>query len=460
MTEKERERLWVLKARAAGKLRTKEAAERLGISERQVKRLVRALRSRGDRAAVHGLKGRPSNRALSAKVREKVLRLWERLYDDYGPTLFAEKLWEKHGIKVSRETIRGWRIAEGRWRVRRSKRERHPWRERRARFGELVQLDTSIHDWFEGRGEKAVLVAAIDDATNVAFGLFASGDTVFANFDVIRSWVESHGRPLAFYVDRHTHFSVADEEGCQRSETTQIGRALDELDVELISARSPQAKGRVERLFGTLQDRLVKELRERKIRTIEEANRFLVTTFWPAYNERFVRAPRDPHDAHRPPTGEQRRKLWYIFSWREERTLRPDETIQVDGRHFLLETGGVGKLRPGRKVEVLREPGGGMRVVYEGRDVGYREVARPARLRRTKRHVRELVHLPASSPPPTTHPWRRLGEFASRRAEAAASAGPGANATRSPSVLADRGEGAARFAERSLPGSLARGAPG
>ncbi len=453
MTEKERERLWVLRARAAGKLRTKEAAERLGVSERQVKRLLRALRSRGDAAAVHRLKGRRSNRALSAKVRGKVLRLRERLYDDYGPTLLAEKLSEKHRIEVSRETIRGWLIAEGRWKVRRSKRERHPWRERRARFGELVQLDTSIHDWLEG-GEKAVLVAAIDDATNVVFGLFAEGDSVFANFDVIRSWVESHGRPLGFYVDRHTHFSIADADGVQRSETTQIGRAMGELGVEMISAYTPQAKGRVERLFRTLQDRLVKELRERKIRTIDAANKFLVTSYWPAFNEQFGRVARDPHDAHRPLTGEQRRRLGSIFSWREERTLRPDETIQYAGRHFLLETRGAAKLRPGRKVEVLLDGTGGMRVVHEGRDLGYRDVpVKASKPRIAKRHLHELVNAPADWTPPKTHPWRGLVcPGARRRAVAAAASLPGVSGDRSAvaSVQAGRGEGAARFAEQAL----------
>lgn len=453
LTEKERERLWVLKARKAGRLRAKEAAERLDVSEGQLRWLMRRFAARGDAAAVHGLKGRPGNRATPAKDRQKILRLYESRYSDYGPTLFAERLEEKHGLKVSRETLRGWLVAEGRWKARVKRRERHPWRERRPRFGELVQLDTSIHDWFEGRGEKAVMVAAIDDATSVVFGLFASGDTVFANFDVIRSWVESHGRPLAFYVDRHTHFSVKDEEGCQRSETTQIGRAIGELEIEMISARTPQAKGRVERLFGTLQDRLVKELRERGIRTIEGANRFLVTTFWPAYNAKFARQARDPHSAHRPLTGEQRRKLAYIFSWREDRTLRPDETIQYDQRHFLLETRGATKLRPGGKVEVLLSAEGSLRVVYEGRDIGFREVpARPSKVVRRKVHPGRVLNLAPSWAPPQTHPWRQ--------AAALATAGLTRTRSGSASAIASRAEGAARFAEQALTGSLARGAPG
>jgi len=451
LTESERERLWVLKARGAGKLRAKEAAEQLGVSERQLRRLMRKFAARGDAAAVHGLKGRPGNRATPVKDRQRILRLYENRYSDYGPTLFAERLEERHGIKVSRETLRGWLVAAGRWKARIRRRERHPWRERRPRFGELVQLDSSQHDWFES-GEKVWLVAAIDDATSVVFGLFASGDTVFANFDVIRSWVESHGRPLAFYVDRHTHFSVKDDEGCQRSETTQIGRALDELQIEMISAYTPQAKGRVERLFGTLQDRLVKELRERGIRTIEEANRFLVTTFWPAYNAKFARPARDPHGAHRPLTGEQRRKLGYVFSWREDRTLRPDETIQYDRRHFLLETRGAARLRPGRKVEVLLSADGSLRVVHQGRDIGFRELpARPSRAVRRKVHPGRVLNLAPSWTPPKTHPWRQ--------AAALATAGLARTPSGSASAVACRGEGAARSPSAAW-GALARGAPG
>jgi transposase len=457
LTEKERDRLWVLKARVAGKLRTREAAERLGVSERQVKRLVQALRERGDEAAIHGHKGAPSNRALAPKLRAQVLELQERRYGDYGPTLLAEKLAKNHKIRISRETLRSWLVAEGRWKARRSRRERHPWRERRARFGELVQLDTSIHDWLEG-GEKAVLVAAIDDATSVVFGLFAEGDSVFANFDVIRSWVESHGRALGFYVDRHTHFSIADESGVQRSETTQIGRAMGELGVEMIPAYTPQAKGRVEKLFRTLQDRLVKELRDRRIRTIEAANRFLVKSYWAEYNEQFSRAAHDPHDAHRPLTGEQRRNLGRIFSWREERTLRPDETIQYAGRHFLLETRRAAKLRPGRKVEVLLDGTGGMRVQHEGRDLSYREVpAKAPRPRVEKRHPHELLNQPAPWTPPKTHPWRGLVcPGARRRAAASAASLPGVPGDRSAiaSSQVTRGEGAAR--SPSDPSGLAR----
>ena len=415
LRERERECLWVLKARAAGRLRTKEAAERLGVTPRQVRRLLGGMRERGDGVVVHGLRGRPGNRATDPKVRERVLALQGSLYVDYGPTLLAERLAKApHKIRVGRETIRRWMISVGRWKVRRKRREEHPWRERRARFGELVQLDTSIHDWFEGRGERTVLVAGIDDATGRAWGRFAGGDTVHANFEVIRGWVERHGRPLALYVDRHTHFSVADEAGVQRSDSTQIGRALAELGIEIISAHSPQAKGRVERLFRTLQDRLVKAMRERGIRTVEEGNAFLEEEYWEGFEEAFARPARDGHDAHRPLLGEQRRRLAAIFSVREERKVATNMTIQFQRRRLLLETGSRVGLRVGDKVEVATDAQGGVRVLFRGRDVGHREVE-VDRQNKPKRPALPLHAVLAGvrphRRPSKDHPWRRTGLF-------------------------------------------------
>ena len=410
LTERDRERLWVLKAKQAGRLRTKEAAERLGVTPRQVQRLLRELSRRGDVVTVHGLRGRRGNRATAPKVKAKVLQLQARHYGDYGPTLLAERLVERHGIELCSETLRLWLLAEGRRKVRRRRGGKHPWRERRARFGDLVQHDTSIHDWFEGRGEKAVLVASIDDATGKTWGRFATGDTVHANLEVIRGWVKRYGRPLDYYVDRHTHFSVADEAGVQRCDTTQIGRALGELEIGMISARSPQAKGRIERAFRTLQDRLIKALREHKVRTIEEANGFLEEEYWKDHNGRFVRPARDGHNAHRPLLAAQRRRLGAIFSVREERKVATNMTIQYHRRRFLVETASRVGLRVGDRVDVAEDAQGGLRVLYKGRDVRFREVE-VDRQNKPKRK-------PQSSPVPVIyakwpwkpgkkHPWRR-----------------------------------------------------
>lgn len=420
MTEKDRERLVVLRAKREGRLRTKEAAERLGVTPRQVQRLVKALGRRGDVVAVHGLRGRRGNRVTDRKVKAKVLRLQAKHYLDYGPTLLSERLSERHDLEVHPETLRLWLIAEGRWKIRPRRGEEHPWRKRRARFGELIQHDTSIHDWFEGRGEKAVLVASIDDATNWTWGRFAPGDTVYANFEVIQGWVKRHGRPLDLYVDRHTHFSVADEAGVQRSDTTQIGRALGELEIGMISARSPQAKGRIERAFRTLQDRLVKALRERKVGTIEEANAYLEEEYWKEHNERFTHAPRDRHDAHRPLQALQRRRLRAIFSVREERKVARNMTIRYKGRWFLIETRSQVGLRIGDKVEVAQDAQGGLRVLYRGRDVGFREVEVDGLNKPRKKAPRPpLAKQSANRPykPPKSHPWHRAGRAAAKRSE-------------------------------------------
>lgn len=415
LRERDRERLWVLKACVAGKVRTKEAAERLGMSRRQVERLVAGLRERGDGVVIHGLRGRPGNRAKAPRLKDRVLGLQARLYEDYGPTLLAERLAKPpHGIRVGRETLRRWMVAAGRWKVRRRRGHDHPWRERRARFGELVQLDTSIHDWFEGRGERAVLVAGIDDATGRAWGCFGPGDTVHANLGAIRGWVQRYGRPLAFYVDRHTHFSVADEAGVQRSDTTQIGRALGELGIEMISAHSPQAKGRVERLFRTLQDRLVKALRERGIGAVEEANAFLEGGYWEEFREAFARPARDEHDAHRPLLGEHRRRLAAIFSVREERKVATNMTIQFQRRLFLLETSSRVGLRVGDKVDVATDAVGGLRVLYGGRDVRHREVELDRRNKPRQPTLPLHAILAGVRPhrrPAKNHPWRRTGLF-------------------------------------------------
>lgn len=417
LTQKERERLWVIKAKEAGRLRTKEAGERLGVTPRQVQRLVQELRNRGDPAVVHGLRGRPSNRATDGKVKAKVLQLQARHYEDYGPTLLAERLAERHGIELHPSTLRQWLIAEGRWKVRKRRKGKHPWRERRGRLGELLQHDTSIHDWFEGRGEKAVLVASIDDATGRMWGRFASGDTVHGNLEVIEGWVRRYGRPLDYYVDRHTHFSRADEEGVQRSDTTQIGRALGELGIGMISARSPQAKGRIERAFRTLQDRLVKVLREQKVRTVDEANE-LLEEYWKEHNGKFTRPPRDRHDAHRPLLVAQRRRLREIFSVRQERKVASNMTIRFEGQRYLVETSSRLGLRAGDKVEVAEDAQGGRRVLYKGRDVRFREVEVDGqnRPRQKTKPVPLVKQAPRkSSKPGKSHPWRKLGQFRNRR---------------------------------------------
>jgi hypothetical protein len=412
LNERQREKLVVLRMRASGRIDGKAAAGRLGLGERQVRRLVEELKGeRGDSIAVHGLSGQPSNNRFRERVRRRIVELHRTKYADYEPTLFTEKLAEKHGIRASRETVRQILIRGGTWRVRRGAgKKRHEWRERRACFGELVQLDGSDHDWFEGRGPRSTLILAIDDATSTAFGLFAPEETIFGIFEVMRSWVTTHGLPGGFYVDRAQHFFEEDEDGRLHSETTQIGRAMNELEIKLIGAWSPQAKGRVENKFKTLQDRLVKELRERGIRTLEEANRFLVEEFWVKHNQKFAKAPRARNDAHRPLGNGLRASLDAIFSIREKRAIQRDHTIRFEGRRLLVLAPGQRALRKGAKVEVCKDAEGRIQLRLNGRDVGHREVSEAERTAPAPpKAAREAKPSLAASPwkPPATHPWRK-----------------------------------------------------
>jgi transposase len=307
LNQRERDRLKVLHELKQGHLTQRAAAEQLRLSERWTRTLLKRLKKRGDRAVVHGLRGRASNRRVKEAVKKRAVGILRREYADFGPTLASEYLSEQHGLEVSKETVRKWMVEAGLRRVRAGQVEEvHLWRPRRACFGELVQWDTSVHDWLEGRSEGAVyLIAMIDDATNRLLARFAASDSSGENRRLLWQWLERYGRPVAFYTDKASLFQPVLAPGWRREEPgpkteTQIGRALRELGIEWIAAHSPQAKGRVERCFGTLQDRLVKALRTAGVKTIEEANAYLEQVFLPAWNERFAVSAANPTDAHRP----------------------------------------------------------------------------------------------------------------------------------------------------------------
>ena len=299
MSQAERDRLVALKKAKKKLITQREAAGEIGVSERQVRRLLRKLRKQGDKAVVHALRGQPSNHRISEAAEQEAVRiLSDPVYRGFGPTLAAEYLRKKHRLRVSKETLRRWMATAGLWRPRRRRMEEvHQWRPRRSRNGELVQWDTSTHDWLEGRGERVYLVSMIDDATSRLYARFVEHDSTAGNMEVLRQYLERFGRPLAFYTDKASLFQTAVKtkdgqrrEGQDRPEMplTQIGRALNELQIVWIPAHSPQAKGRVERQFGTTQDRLVKGLRVAGARTLEEANAYLEAEFLPWWNQTLV----------------------------------------------------------------------------------------------------------------------------------------------------------------------------
>ncbi len=311
MNQADRDRLVSLKKAKKKLITQKEAAEELGITERQVRRLLSKLKKRGDKAVVHALRGQPSNRKIDEKIQQQAVQILSQpAYRGFRPTLAAEHLSKHHELEASRETVRHWMMEAKLWKPRRQGVEKvHMWRERRSRRGELVQWDTSDHDWLEGRGKRLKLIAMIDDATSRYLAHFVNSDSTAENLAVLEQYLNQHGRPLAFYTDKASLFQTAlktkrgeQREGKDQPEmaSTQIGRALRELGIPWIPAHSPQAKGRVERSFGTAQDRLVKELRVAGANTLEPANEYLQQEFIPWWNETLTVTPASTDDAHRP----------------------------------------------------------------------------------------------------------------------------------------------------------------
>jgi transposase len=360
MNQAERDRLTALKKARKKLITQKQAADEMGVTERQVRRLLGKLRGKGDRAVIHELRGRPSNRKLSEKLEQRAIAvLSDPVYRGFGPTLAAEYLDQKHDITVSKETVRGWMARAGLWKAgRRRVVEVHQWRPRRSRCGELVQWDTSNHDWLEGRGERIYLISMIDDATSRLMARFVRHDTSEENRLMLKSYLERYGRPLAFYTDKAGMFQVAvksqqqqQREGLDRQQMppTQIARALGELGIVWIPAHSPQAKGRVERQFLTAQDRLVKGLRVARVRTLEEANVYLETEYLPWWNKTLIVMPACAADAHRPLGKEH--DLAAILSHVEQRQVTNDYTIRWNGKFYQIDRKDV---RTGMRKGVVR----------------------------------------------------------------------------------------------------------
>jgi len=390
MNQADRDRLDALK-RAKKKLITqKQAAEEIGVTERQVRRLLRKLRRKGDRAVIHELRGRASNRKLPAEMEQRAISiLSDPVYRGFGPTLAAEYLHKRHQITVSKETLRRWMVKARLWRAsRRRVVEVHQWRPRRSRWGELVQWDTSNHDWLESRGEQIYLISMIDDATSQLFARFVRHDSSEENMRLLWSYLERFGRPLAFYTDKAGMFQVAvktkrqqEREGRDRPQMppTQIERALRELNVVWIPAHSPQAKGRIERQFLTAQDRLVKGMRVAGVQTIEEANAYLETEYLPWWNQTLTVKLADTADAHRPLGKEH--DLAAILSHVEARQVTNDYTVRYHGKIYQIDRRDIQVGMRKAWVRVEQRLDGIIAVQFQGRYVHVRRCALPLRQR-------------------------------------------------------------------------------
>lgn len=402
MSRREAKRLHIIHRALDEKLTQKEAAGLAGLSDRQMRRLIRRIREEGDEGICHRSRGRASNRRIPRKVKEKTLKLFKETYRDFNLAHATEKLSEVHGITLSDETLRLW-LNEAAIPYQKRKVKKHrELRQRRAHFGELVQIDGSHHDWFEGRGPVCVFMGYIDDATNTVYGRFYDYEGTMPAMDSMKRYIKRHGIPKSVYLDKHTTYRswikpTIEEELDDRKPMSHFEKSLAALEVEAIHANSPQAKGRVERLFKTLQDRLVREMRLLGIKSVCEANAFL-TTYLPKYNRRFRKEAASEADLHRP--APPMRELDRIFSIKEERTVKNDFTIAYNGKLYQLE-----QATRAEKVTVEERLDGTMHVLYKGQYLRYREI-----LKRPPRGASDsTVLLPQRKLwiPPADHPWRK-----------------------------------------------------
>ena len=414
MSKREIDRLGVIQAVVSKQVRQADAASQLGLSVRQVKRLVRRYRNSGAAGLVSGHRGRQPNNIIVAAIRDAIVMLVREHYADFGPTLACEKLAERHGHHLSAETLRQWMIIEGLWQPRQRKQVRiHQRRPRRPCRGDLVQIDGSLHPWFEDRGEVCSLIVFIDDATSELLALyFAPAETTQAYMETLAGYLDRHGRPVAFYSDKHGIFRVNHPE--RDGELTQFSRALKTLDIEIIHANTPQAKGRVERANGTLQDRLVKELRLQGISDIAAANAF-VPTFLADYNRRFAVAPQNPTDAHRPVLHSAEERT-LILCHHHTRTLSKNLSFQFCNREYQIQTTGQGYQLRKAAVTVCEGFDGTITVLRKGHPLTYRLLAEgepPAPLDDEKSVHRSVEQAKAkqqkksTNKPAIDHPWRQ-----------------------------------------------------
>jgi len=398
MSMKELKRLKVIQEAIEGQITQKAASAMIGLSERQVRRLVRSVRQEGERGVVHRSRGRPSNRRMPGKIKNKALQQYRKKYGDFGPTLATEKLMELDGIKVSAETLRQWLLEVGLWQKRRKRSLHRRWRPRKDCFGQMVQMDGSHHAWLEGRGPELVLMGYIDDATNRVFGRFYDYEGTLPAMDSFKRYVRRYGLPQSVYLDKHSTYKstkklTIEEELAGLAPMSQFERALNELGVEVIHAHSPQAKGRIERLFGVLQDRLIKEMRLRGVTTKEEANEFL-KEYLPKYNRKFKVCPANNTDVHvRLP---RYFNLDTYLCVKTQRTVRNDQTIAHNGNLYQIEEAVISK-----KVTVEERLDGSLHITSAGAALKYREITdRPKKKNRGKRPKTPYI-------PPRDHPWRQ-----------------------------------------------------
>lgn len=399
MTQEELKRLHVVRKAIDKRIKQREAADLLGLTSRQIRRLIKRVREESDKGIIHRSRGSKSHRATAEAKKTIILNLCRRRYLGFNPTFASEKLFENDRIKISRETLRQWFITESITYDKRKSRPHRRWRERKHYCGQMVQVDGSHHDWFEGRGKPCVLMGYIDDATSRVFARFYTYEGTFPAMDSFKQYVLKYGIPASLYLDRHTTYkswakASIEDELSNKIPQSQFESALDSLGVRVIHAQSPQAKGRIERLFKTLQDRLIKEMRLKNISSIAVANEFL-EQYLPAFNQQFSVTPLGSENVHRP-----RPKVIELdnaLCIRTTRLLRNDFTISHDGKLYQIED----NIRA-EKVVMQEYLDGSLLITYQGRRLRYKEIAQRAL------PVKKPILLHKKYISPKDHPWRKF----------------------------------------------------
>lgn len=417
LTQAEQEKAAILNAAIAGKITNAQAAKQLQLSTRQVQRAKAAIRKNGSLGIIHGLKGKQGNHRIAEDIKQTSLSLIKEKYPDFKPSFATEKLAEDHNITISYGTTRLWMIEEGLWKSRKQNNSQyHAWRERKEYFGELQQFDGSYHLWFEqrlldklGNPVEVCLLASIDDATGkITHAIFDFNEGIIPVFNFWKSYVSdlTLGKPLAIYLDKFSTYKINHKSAIDNTELmTQFQKAMKILGIELIPANSPQAKGRIERLFQTLQDRLVKELRLANINTIEEGNRFLKEVFIPKFNNQFSVMPQKQGNIHRQLIQKEKKELKSIFSIKSTRRINFDFTIQFKNHFYQLEEVQPITIRP--KDQVLVEEHLNGNVHFRFKEHYLKCFVLPEKPQKVYRQPVILTNHPLNWKPPANHPWRQ-----------------------------------------------------
>jgi transposase len=419
MSREEIRRVGILQQVMERKITQEHAGKILGISARQIRRIQKRVKEKGEKGVIHGLRGHPSNRKTVPEIKDKILRIFKKYYLGFGPTLAAEKFLERNHLTIHPETLRGWLKEENLMYPKRKGKKHRRWRKRKECLGEMVQMDGSIHAWLEDRGDRLVLMAYIDDATGEVYARFYDHEGTYPGMDSFERYLQIYGLPQSLYLDRHTTYkspnslSLEEELAGKEHSQSQFQRAMEELGVKMIYASSPQAKGRIERLFKTLQDRLVKEMRLEQIDTMEKANWFL-ERYLPYYNQHFRRTAANPTDLHRSPPSQRERQK--ILCSKDSRTLRQDGTLRYQNHWYQVES----SLRP-KTVEIQEWLDGSLHLVYQGKELPYQEISPSLRVKQSLEVPLLRVHIRPKVP--RDHPWRI--DKANKKNRAASGTGQG-----------------------------------